>query len=341
MKLRNETLEIDYYYGDEIPSEARRFLIELNLVNAGENGMAVELPQNISIEIQRKINESYAIDGFNSFVSDLVSVKRKLPDTRPDECKRKNYESLPKASIILIFHNEAWSLLLRTINSILSQTSKHIIEEIILVDDASDRKHLQKPLEDYIKKFPEIKLIRSPLRVGVSGVRSLGALNARGPILVYVDSHIEMMPFWLEPLLERFKFKKNVIAYPTLSSINSDNLMFDSSFNVPKVFGGLNWKMQFRWIDIELYEGNNSSPPWDAKRSPTALGGTFAISKDFLLHVGLFDPGFYVYGGEDIEISLKAWLCGDGAEFVPCSKVGHVYKNHVYTVIKYFHTISL
>lgn len=119
-----------------VPAELLR---ELNLVNPGEHGKGVQL-KNYSPEIAEKIRMGWKRHEFNEFLSEIISVHRTLEDPRDAYCKQPNlyHENLPATSVIFIFHNEAWSTLLRSVHSVINQSPDHLISEIILVDDFSN-----------------------------------------------------------------------------------------------------------------------------------------------------------------------------------------------------------
>jgi len=114
---------------------------------------------------------------------------------RDELCKAVNYdEELPKASVIIIFTNEAWSPLIRTVWSVLNRSPAKYVQEILLIDDFSDRVKLHGKLERYIQtKLPaKVRLVRLKERHGLIRARLAGAKEAKGDVMVFLDSHCEV-----------------------------------------------------------------------------------------------------------------------------------------------------
>jgi len=45
------------------------------------------------------------------------------------------------------------------------------------------------------------------------------------------------------------------------------------------------------------------------------------------LKLGLYDEGMHQWGGDHVEATMKVWRCGGLIELVPCSRVGHMFRN--------------
>ncbi|GIY91886.1 putative polypeptide N-acetylgalactosaminyltransferase 9 [Caerostris extrusa] len=106
----------------------------------GEMGKPVKL-SNLTEEQQKLVKLGWKNNAFNQYISDLISLHRTLPDPRDKECRDIKYPSiLPQTSVIICFHNEAWSVLMRTVHSVLERSPDHLLKEIVLVDDFSDQR---------------------------------------------------------------------------------------------------------------------------------------------------------------------------------------------------------
>lgn len=110
----------------------------------GELGKPVILPKDMPIDMKKAVDDGWTKNAFNQYVSDLISVHRSLPDPRDAWCKdsARYLSNLPKTDVIICFHNEAWSVLLRTVHSVLDRSPPELIGQIILVDDYSDMREL-------------------------------------------------------------------------------------------------------------------------------------------------------------------------------------------------------
>ena len=135
----------------EVPIHSVRALVDNNKTYHGEMGSEVIIPP--SLQTQAKSRQS--IHQLNVVASELVSLNRRLPDVRSDSCKSIEYPNrLPKISVIIVFHNEPWSTLLRTVHSVINRSPPSLLQEVLLVDDASDHMELLGNLDNYLATLP-------------------------------------------------------------------------------------------------------------------------------------------------------------------------------------------
>ena len=92
---------------------------------------------------------------------------------------------------------------MRTIYSVLHRSPGHLVEEILLVDDASTMDHLKEDLEELVARTEKLRLLRLPFRQGLVRTRMAGIRAATAEVLTFLDSHVEATEGWLEPLLDR------------------------------------------------------------------------------------------------------------------------------------------
>lgn len=156
--------------------------------------------------------------GIKSWVNDAYHLlfSYRNPFSLFSSCRTKTYSSkLPTTSIVIVFHNEAWTTLLRTIWSVINRSPRPLLKEIILVDDASERDYLGEKLEAYVKTLPVstygkmrwiymknlltnslvISVLRTGKRSGLIRARLLGAENVKGQVITFLDAHCEVNIF--------------------------------------------------------------------------------------------------------------------------------------------------
>nr|XP_033771633.1 polypeptide N-acetylgalactosaminyltransferase 6-like [Geotrypetes seraphini] len=317
-----------HYSVDELQPHFRRPLQDAWFPGAGGRPYRVS---DLTSEEEIKRNMGYVKYNLNAFVSDRISLLRDLgPDTRPPECLEKKFKRCPAlspVSVIIIFHNEARSTLLRTVYSVLYTVPRFLLLEIILVDDASTNEDL-KTLDEYLRQLPLVRLLQQPVRKGLVGARLLGAEQAKADVLVFLDAHCECWSGWLEPLLERIALDNTLVVSPDIAFINPHTFQFERPVPKPSSHsrGTFDWSLVFMFEPLPQALEDMRMDETQPFPTPAIAGGIFAISKSFFQHIGTYDPDMQIWGGENLEISLKVWMCGGKLEIVPCSVVGHIYR---------------
>ncbi|KAM9193105.1 N-acetylgalactosaminyltransferase 7 isoform 3-T3 [Mergus octosetaceus] len=294
----------------------------------GEEAKPYVLGPDYKESIQASIKEF----GFNMVASDMISLDRSVNDLRQEECKFWHYdENLLTSSVVIVFHNEGWSTLMRTVHSVIKRTPRKYLAEIVLIDDFSNKAHLKERLDDYIKQWNGlVKVFRNERREGLIQARSIGAQKAKlGQVLVYLDAHCEVGINWYAPLIAPISKDRTTCTVPLIDVIDGNTYKI-----VPQgggdedgfARGAWDWSMLWKRVPLAKREKEKRKTKTEPYRSPAMAGGLFAIERDFFFELGLYDPGLQIWGGENFEISYKIWQCGGKLLFVPCSRVGHIYR---------------
>mmetsp|Transcript_76358 Transcript_76358/g.210822 ORF Transcript_76358/g.210822 Transcript_76358/m.210822 type:complete len:423 (+) Transcript_76358:116-1384(+) len=252
------------------------------------------------------------------------------PDVRPPGCTEyttdpegRNFEDL-KVSIIIPYRNERWEHIKGSVESILYYTPKRLLAEILFISDGNGAEAM------HVHELRAMSRLVSVLALPVPGegliaakMRGVGAVSLKAKVLLFLEPHIRVNRQWLEPLLHRIRLHPRVLAMPVLDPIPQDN------FNVYMRGSPGHWR--FEWNLNLIYtnpaeEGDFTSTPYP---SPATSGGIFAIKKDWWDSLGFYDHGMIGWGGDHVEATFKVWRCGGHIEVVPCSRVGHLFRDPV------------
>ncbi|KAK6188325.1 hypothetical protein SNE40_004522 [Patella caerulea] len=266
---------------------------------------------------------------FNETKSNSIPLDRTTNYHTAEQCHGHKWFIPPdmKVSLVIPFINEPWSTLFRTIIGILKRTPLKYLHEIILVDDHSTREYLLDPLERVLGPFKQISVIRTPYKMGPASTRNYGARHTKGNVIIFFDSHCEVSSGWIEPLLDAIAKDTTRIVAPKIGVVSPDTMKAHSTGDYRRSL--INWSLgslfgPFRESVLEKYNITDPIP------LPSLMGAVFAMDREYYFKIGGMGDYFNGWGGEDVDLAIKSWLCGGGLALCRCSTIGHVYKAHPY-----------
>lgn len=86
-----------------------------------------------------------------------------------------------------------------------------------------------------------------------------------------MDAHIEVTIGWLEPLLDRLLFNKNITAISVVDTLDMETLEYRYRRDPNQIMvTGFDWNLMFNWKKIPDLERARRKNPTEPIRSPTS-----------------------------------------------------------------------
>ena len=183
--------------------------------------------------------------------------------------------------------------------------------EVIVVDNASQNQET-----DIIsKRFPQVKVIRSPQNLGFAGGNNLGIKAARGKYLFFINNDTIFKEFNVQALIDRLESSPEI-------AIVCPKIRFAWG-NHPIQFAGYTPLSKITVRNQAIGFGEEDHGQYDiAHPTPYAHGAAMLIKREALENVGLMPECFFLYY-EELDWSMMFTRAGYEIWYDPACTVYH------------------
>ena len=184
--------------------------------------------------------------------------------------------------------------------------------EVIVVDNGS-----QDGSRDIVSKFQAIdrrvSLVRNSSNLGFCIANNIGASQAKGDYLLFLNNDITVEPNWLRELV-------NVVARDnSIGAAQPKMLMMDEPTIIHSTGGYLT---QYGTLYNRGALDRDRETFVAQSEVLVATGAALLVRRDTFFRVGKFDPRFFIYS-EELDLCWRIWLSGGSVVFVPDAVVYH------------------
>jgi GT2 family glycosyltransferase len=159
-----------------------------------------------------------------------------------------------------------------------------------------------------------VRLIRNRANDGFGQGNNLGAREATGEYLVFVNQDATVEPGWLDALVGALQDE------PRAGLATSKILQM----NDPNEISACGLDLHYTGLALARGKGMGCDGFLQVEEIASVSGAAFAIRKDVFELLGGFDEDFFMYM-EDVDLSIRARLAGYKVLYVPDSIVYHNY----------------
>lgn len=210
-----------------------------------------------------------------------------------------------KASIIIPNKNGA-GLLQKNLPYVLAAAKD---AEVIVADDASG----DNSLEILKKEFPSVRVLRKACHDGFGSTVNAGVKEARGDIVVLLNTDVRPEQNFLAPLIKHFKDT-------TVFGVGCLERSYENGKVILRGRGEARWEKGF--FVHSRGEVNKTTTAW-------VSGGSSAFRKSIWEKLGGMDTLYDPFYWEDIDLSFRARKAGYNILFEPASVVVHEHEQGI------------
>lgn len=210
--------------------------------------------------------------------------------------------ALPTVSVIVLNYNGK-RFLQGCFNSLV-ETLNYPKErlQLIMVDNGSS----DGSAEYMEANFPGVEIIRNSTNLGFAAGNNVGARQAKGQYLAFLNNDTRVHPDWLIELVRSVSREGDIVC------AGGKILSWDGS-KVDFVGGAMNfYGMGFQ----KDYGEPHSQGEWEEKEILFACGGSMLIRRETFLECGSFDEDYFAYF-EDVDFGWRLWVLGYRVVFSP------------------------
>ena len=182
--------------------------------------------------------------------------------------------------------------------------------EVVLVDNASWDDSIQ-----FVRKnFQWVRIISLEKNHGFAEGSNIGASNASGEYIVFLNNDTKVDKKWLSELVKEISRDDSIATCGSKMLFYSGNIVNHAGASLTLL--GNTFDIGFGQKDSEVFD----------KRGlvGSTCGGSMIIKKNIFELLGGFDPDYFACS-EDVDLCLRAWIYGFKNMYVPASIVYHKY----------------
>lgn len=221
----------------------------------------------------------------------------------------------PMASVIIPTRDRI-DLLSACVQSILQNTAYERYE-IVIVDNQSVEPRTHAWLEQEVRRDARMRVVRAAIPFNWSRLNNLGASEARGEVLIFLNNDTEALtPDWMQRLVENAVRPQIGVCGPLL-------LYPDGTIQHAGVVLGLGgWAGHLYRGAAAVHDQRFFVSPVLRRNVLAVTGACMAMATETFRRLGGFDESFVVCGS-DVEICLRAHREGLRNVYVPEARLIH------------------